>query len=51
VEKQPEHRPPPAILPELIAAAESIADEELRERFLRAAGNCIERRESKARTY
>jgi hypothetical protein len=51
VQKSPEPRPAPAILPELIEAAESIADEELRERFLRAAGNCIERRESKARAY
>jgi len=31
---------------ELISAASEIADEDLRERFIRAAGNCIARRES-----
>lgn len=33
---------------ELAAAAGDIADPELRERFIRAAANCIERRESRA---
>lgn len=32
---------------ELIAAASEIADEDLRERFIRAAENCIARRESR----
>lgn len=32
---------------ELISAAASIRDEELRQRFVRAAGNCIARRESR----
>jgi hypothetical protein len=32
---------------ELISAANGIADTELRERFMRAAANCIERRESR----
>jgi len=35
---------------ELISAASEIADEELRERFIRAAGNCIARRESQVRS-
>lgn len=33
---------------ELVSAAASIRDEDLRERFVRAAENCIARRESKA---
>ena len=33
--------------PELLSAASSIADLDLRNRFIRAAENCIERRESK----
>jgi Dna[CI] antecedent, DciA len=33
---------------ELASAADGIADPELRERFLRAAANCIQRRESRA---
>ncbi|HEY6046882.1 MAG TPA: DUF721 domain-containing protein [Pyrinomonadaceae bacterium] len=32
---------------ELVSAADGIADPELRERFKRAAANCIERRESR----
>ena len=39
-----ETRPP---VPELVSAASSIADPDLRNRFIRAAENCIERRESK----
>jgi len=35
-----------APIPELISAAHSIADPGLRDRFMRAAENCIERRES-----
>lgn len=39
---------PPAPLPdELLFAANSIADLDLRERFVRAAGNCISRRDSR----
>ena len=38
--------PSPPLPEELISAAGEIADEELRERFIRAAGNCIARRES-----
>lgn len=38
---------PQPIPEELISAAGEIADEELRERFIRAAGNCIARRESR----
>jgi hypothetical protein len=41
---------PQPIPEELIAAAAEIADEELRERFVRAAGNCIARRESHIRS-
>ena len=33
--------------PELLSAASSIADPDLRNRFIRAAENCIERRDSK----
>jgi predicted nucleic acid-binding Zn ribbon protein len=36
-----------APIPELVSAAHSIADPELRDRFIRAAENCIERRESR----
>ncbi len=36
----------PAIPAELVSAASRIADQELRERFLRAAENCIARREA-----
>jgi hypothetical protein len=32
---------------ELVSAADGIADPELRERFIRAAANCIDRRESR----
>ena len=38
---------PQPIPEELISAAGEIADQELRERFVRAAGNCIARRESR----
>jgi hypothetical protein len=34
---------------ELVSAADGIADPELRQRFIRAAANCIERRESRTR--
>jgi Dna[CI] antecedent, DciA len=34
---------------ELAAAADGISDPELRQRFIRAAANCIERQESRAR--
>ena len=36
----------PARIPELLSAAGSITDPDLRDRFIRAAENCIERRES-----
>ena len=36
----------PAPMPELVSAAGSIMDPDLRDRFIRAAENCIERRES-----
>ena len=36
----------PAPIPELVSAAGSIMDPDLRDRFIRAAENCIERRES-----
>ncbi len=36
-----------APIPELVSAAHSIADPDLRDRFIRAAENCIERRESR----
>ena len=39
-----------APIPELVSAAHSIADPELRDRFIRAAENCIERRESRMQT-
>lgn len=39
----------PAHLPdELLFAANSITDQDLRERFVRAAGNCISRRDARA---
>lgn len=44
-----EAKVPPAPLPdELLFAANSITDEDLRARFVRAAGNCISRRDSRA---
>jgi hypothetical protein len=47
-EKAPKEQSRP--LPEeLISAASEIADEDLRERFMRAAGNCIARREWQVR--
>jgi hypothetical protein len=42
--KEPKNRPAPT---ELLFAASSIADEELRVRFVRAAQNCIERRDAR----
>jgi hypothetical protein len=36
-----------APIPELISAASFISDSDLRDRFIRAAENCIERRESR----
>ena len=39
-----------APIPELMSAANSIADPDLRESFIRAAENCIERRESRMQT-
>jgi hypothetical protein len=47
---QVRHQDPQPIPEELISAAAEIADEELRERFVRAAGNCIARRESQIRS-
>jgi hypothetical protein len=38
----------PAPIPELLSAASSITDPDLRDRFIRAAENCIERRNSRA---
>ncbi len=44
-----EAKVPAAPLPdELLFAAKSITDQDLRERFVRAAGNCISRRDSRA---
>ena len=43
--KEREHQPAPT---ELVFAASSIADEELRARFVRAAQNCIERRDARS---
>ena len=45
---QKEH--PQPLPEELISAAAEISDEELRERFIRAAGNCIARRDSQVRS-
>ena len=42
--EEPKNQPPPT---ELLFAASSIADEELRARFVRAAQNCIERRDAR----
>src|SRR2546429_3294597 len=42
--KDPTNQPVPT---ELLFAASAIADEELRERFVRAAQNCIERRDAR----
>jgi len=42
--KEPGKQPAPT---ELLFAASSIADEDLRERFVRAAQNCIERRDAR----
>ena len=46
-EKDSKNQPAPT---ELLFAASSIADEELRARFIRAAQNCIERRDDPTRT-
>jgi hypothetical protein len=48
--RRPEKVKGGAIPTELLFAAGSIADEELRARFMRAAENCIERRDSLADT-
>ena len=48
--RRPEKVKGAAIPTELLFAAGSIADEELRARFMRAAENCIERRDSRADT-
>jgi len=45
-QKSAQNKDPQPLPEELIAAASEIADEALRERFIRAAGNCIARRES-----
>lgn len=45
-QKSAQNEDPRPLPEELISAASEIADEELRERFIRAAGNCIARRES-----
>ena len=42
--EEPKNQPAPT---ELLFAASAIADEELRERFVRAAQNCIERRDAR----
>jgi hypothetical protein len=39
-----------AIPEELVSAASEIADEDLRERFIRAAENCIARREARVQS-
>ena len=44
LEKEPKNQPAPT---ELLFAARSIGDEELRARFVRAAQNCIERRDAR----
>lgn len=49
-QKSARNEDPQPIPEELILAAAEIADEGLRERFVRAAGNCIARRESQDRT-
>jgi hypothetical protein len=46
ISRPAETQPIPA---ELVSAASSIADHELRERFMRAAENCIARREANPR--
>ena len=47
-EDSPRKDPPAPAPTELLFAAGSIADQELRARFIRAAENCIARRDSKA---
>jgi hypothetical protein len=46
----PQEKPRGPIPEELIAAADEIADHDLRERFIRAAENCIARREARTST-
>ena len=46
----PRDKAPEPIPEELIAAASEIADQDLRERFIRAAENCISRREARTDT-
>lgn len=48
-QKNARNEDPQPLPEELISAAAEIADEDLRERFVRAAGNCIARRESQIR--
>ena len=48
--QRPRDKSPGPIPEELIAAAAEIADENLRERFVRAAENCIARREARTNT-
>ena len=48
--KSAQNGDPQPLPEELISAASEIADEELRERFIRAAGSCIARRESQVRS-
>jgi len=45
-----QNKDPQPLPTELMAAAAEIADEELRARFVRAAGNCIARREAQTRS-
>jgi len=45
-----QHDSPPPIPPEVISAAVSIRDRELRQRFIRAAGNCLARRDAQLQT-
>jgi predicted nucleic acid-binding Zn ribbon protein len=45
--QRPEDKPRGPIPDELISAASEIADQDLRERFIRAAENCISRREAR----
>jgi hypothetical protein len=46
-QEQKETRPPVTMPAELVTAAKEIADDDLRARFMRAAENCIARRESR----
>jgi len=48
--QDPQDKVPVTMPDELISAAGEIADEDLRERFMRAAENCIARREARTNT-